>query len=152
MKIIEGDLLSVHTGVIAHQVNCRKVMGAGLALQIRQKYPIVYEEYLKKPAILGAIDVLPVTSTLRVANLYAQVDIKRAKADRLPRVITPKPLTSLAALECCLTKLKRACPNEAIFLPWGIGCGLGGANWEDVEEIIQKTIPNAVLICKKYLS
>lgn len=31
MKIIDGDLLKITTGIIAHQVNTLGIMGAGLA-------------------------------------------------------------------------------------------------------------------------
>lgn len=39
MKIIhkDGNLLDAKTDVIAHQVNCQGVMGAGIALQIKNK-------------------------------------------------------------------------------------------------------------------
>lgn len=36
MTIIEGDILAVSHGVICHQVNCKHVMGAGLAAAIRK--------------------------------------------------------------------------------------------------------------------
>jgi len=45
MKIINRDLLTIESGIIAHQVNCQGKMGAGLALKIRKKYPQVYEYY-----------------------------------------------------------------------------------------------------------
>ena len=34
MKIINGNILDITEGVIVHQVNCKGVMGAGLALQM----------------------------------------------------------------------------------------------------------------------
>lgn len=46
LKVIEGDILTVTHGIIAHQCNCRGVMGAGLALQVRNKYSKVYSEYI----------------------------------------------------------------------------------------------------------
>lgn len=39
MIVLEGNLLDAPFQFIAHQVNCRGVMGAGLAKQIKQKYP-----------------------------------------------------------------------------------------------------------------
>jgi len=44
-----GDILKVKSGFIVHQVNCQKVMGGGLALAIRKKWPIVYERYKDTP-------------------------------------------------------------------------------------------------------
>lgn len=52
MTEINGDILTIPTDgrptVVCHQVNCKGVMGAGLAKQIREKHPEVYEAYKKK--------------------------------------------------------------------------------------------------------
>ena len=42
MKICTGNILSNNSGIIVHGVNCQKVMGSGIALQIKNQYPIVY--------------------------------------------------------------------------------------------------------------
>lgn len=36
--------------LVCHQVNCHGVIGSGLALQIREHYPVVFESYRKKCA------------------------------------------------------------------------------------------------------
>ena len=48
MEIVykEGNLLDAQTDVIAHQVNCQGVMGSGVAKQIRDKWPRVYDSYV----------------------------------------------------------------------------------------------------------
>lgn len=54
IKIISGDILTnLPTNkevYICQQVNCRGVMGAGLALKIRRKWPVVYQQYVNNPA------------------------------------------------------------------------------------------------------
>ena len=45
IKYIKGDILDVTEGFIVQQVNCFGVMGAGLAKQIRDKWPSVYNRY-----------------------------------------------------------------------------------------------------------
>ncbi len=42
---VEGSVLDAKENIIGHQVNCIGVMGAGLALQIKNKYSMVFEEY-----------------------------------------------------------------------------------------------------------
>jgi DNA protecting protein DprA len=42
-----GDLFEAGTQVIVNPVNCRGVMGKGLALAFRQRYPKMYEAYLR---------------------------------------------------------------------------------------------------------
>lgn len=44
----DGDILTSTADVICHQVNCKGVMGAGLAKQIKQKYPAVFKLYKKR--------------------------------------------------------------------------------------------------------
>lgn len=45
VKIVDGDLFSVTQGIIGHQVNCKGVMGGGVALQVKNNYYNVYKEY-----------------------------------------------------------------------------------------------------------
>lgn len=39
MPVIRGDILQSDADIIVQQVNCRGVMGAGLAKQIASQYP-----------------------------------------------------------------------------------------------------------------
>ena len=53
MKYIIGDILTPnpledHLVIVCHQVNCKGVMGAGLARQIREKHPDVFSLYRDK--------------------------------------------------------------------------------------------------------
>lgn len=78
-ELIHGDILDIKKGIICHQVNCSGVMGAGLALQIKNKYSIVYNEYMKfvnssdmKINNFGETLLVEVDNDLYVANLFAQ--------------------------------------------------------------------------------
>ena len=64
IKIINGDLFQSDARIIAHQVNCQKKMGSGVALQIKKKYPNVYNEYIKvcSEEMIGKIQVVPINS------------------------------------------------------------------------------------------
>ena len=53
MTTIKGDLLEITEGIICHQVNCQRVAGAGLALQIRKKWPSWYESFKNDHPWLG---------------------------------------------------------------------------------------------------
>lgn len=44
----KGDLLLSKAHTIAHGCNCIGAMGAGIALQIKQRFPNMYEEYRNK--------------------------------------------------------------------------------------------------------
>lgn len=45
IKKVDGNILETSEDIICHQVNCKGVMGAGLAKQIKSKYLNVYKEY-----------------------------------------------------------------------------------------------------------
>ena len=66
VNLIEGNILTPPTRnentIICHQVNCRAAMGAGLARQIRDKWPVVFDEYVKvcSPKKLGDFQVVQV--------------------------------------------------------------------------------------------
>lgn len=45
LKYVEGDITKAKTFAIVNPVNCVGVMGKGLALQFRDKYPLMFHEY-----------------------------------------------------------------------------------------------------------
>lgn len=132
MKIIDKDILTISEGIICHQVNCKKVMGAGLALRIRNKFPIVYEEYKKYNGKLGDVQVIVITKNLSVANLYGQ--------DRYGR---DRCYTDYDALKECFKKLSAW--DQQIYIPNGMGCRLGGGDWNIVCAIVEEMIPTAII-------
>lgn len=142
MELIRGNLLNIKNGIIGHQVNCQGKMGKGLAGQIRKKYPQVFEDYTKafenKKLNLGANIYTKITNELYIASLAAQ---KYYGNDG-------KRYTDYCALCDCLIKLKNFAEflELDLFLPYKIGCGFGGADWDDVQTIINISCPNAVIV------
>jgi len=136
MNILPIDILTVTSGTICHQVNCQRKMGAGLALAIRRKWPQVYKDYLAAEQELGNVVITEVAPGLFVASLFAQEFYGKGET-----------YTDYKALEICLRKVRESAAKP-IHIPSGMGCGLGGGNWEIVQEIIARTIPDAV-ICRK---
>lgn len=140
VSIIRRDIFTVDCDIIAHQVNCRGVMGAGLAKQIRNKYPIVYERYKNycpDPALLGKVQVIN-TGTVYVANLFAQEGFGRDKR-----------YTDYDALNNCLSKLRDYMVEHdlhTLALPYGLGCGLAGGDWNKVYNIIKDVFDNEALV------
>ena len=45
IKIIDGDLLTSNTDIIAHQVNCKGAFNSGVAKAIRDYDVQVYKDY-----------------------------------------------------------------------------------------------------------
>lgn len=147
MKTITKDILSVNQGVIIHCCNTLKVMGAGLALDIRKLYPQVYQAYVSKPTWnLGEVQFVEVAPKLVIANMTTQ-----------DKIGTHKRQTNFGALRKYLLQVKGYSDARelGIYCPFYLGSGLaGGANpeerkqtWETVEGLL--SLFSDVVICRK---
>lgn len=77
VREVDGDLLLSDVDIIAHQVNCMCTMGAGIALQISNKYPVAasgYNNYYigsESKGLLGQCQIVDTgVSGKYVANLF----------------------------------------------------------------------------------
>ena len=142
VTVVEGsNLLDVKEGIICHQTNCIGVMGGGLALQIRQKWPKVYAEYHADCALLkehpermlGHVQDVLVNDKLVVANCYGQVYPGHGL------------MTDYKAWDTILDKLKDLSNYFSLDLhfPWMVGCGLAGGDWEVMRSKIEKAFEDS---------
>jgi O-acetyl-ADP-ribose deacetylase (regulator of RNase III) len=146
-KFMTKDILTIECGIIAHQVNCQGKMGAGLAKQIRAKYPQAYDEYMDwfedEKMKLGTVQLVKIKPHLYVANLAGQEQygLWRTQKNRCH--------TDYQALTECLTQLQEIAQERKLtpYLPFKIGCGLAGGDWSIVYDLILKHCPSAK-ICK----
>ena len=148
-----GNLLDAPVDYICHQVNCQGRMGSGIAKQIRERWPVVYDAYISaykdredeilrncggfehmpdvSETLLGYLQKVPVNDKQTVINMFAQqyygYDGKR--------------YTSYDAFWACLGGIRDSVPKGSkIGFPWKIGCGLGGANWEVIMTMIEEVL------------
>ncbi|PPB12881.1 macro domain-containing protein [Brevibacillus laterosporus] len=135
ITIINGDLLDATENIIGHQVNCKGVMGAGVAKLIKQQYTDAFESYIRTcrlpiDEILGSCQIVRVGQDKFIANLFGQKDFGRSA----------KQYTDYEALKTALQSLKeQAKANQlSVALPFNIGCGLANGDWKVVEEIINE--------------
>jgi len=141
MKTVSGNILDCEEGIIVHQVNFAGVMGAGLALQVKRKYPIVFSRYIESCNSLtwesvlsgGAVDFVKVNPKLYVANLFAQ---RHYGTDRTH--------TNYEYFRTGMKTLARFSIREKlpVAIPYKIGCGLAGGDWQLVSDIIQNELEN----------
>ena len=136
IKIVQSNILNAPEDILAHQVNCIGVMGSGLAKQIKIKYPEVFKEYQKyintyeyKSLVLGNCQIVKATDEKYIANLFGQFGYGRKEQQ-----------TNYKALEESLFSLKVMAKDshKSIAIPYGIGCGLGGGDWNIVYGIIEE--------------
>lgn len=129
MKIVRGDLLDLADAgafdVIVHGCNCQHTMSAGIAAQIRKRYPQAYSADLATPRDswkLGTLSRAFVAraddSSFTIVNAYTQV--------------RPGREARLDAIVDCFRKLRRHVGTKLRIGYPRIGCGIGGLRWEDV--------------------
>lgn len=105
-------------------------MGSGVALAIKNKWPIVYESYMDMPSgkeMLGQTHIIHVAEGLYVANCYTQLNygydrVKYADVDSVK--------------ECVRSCYNFADSNEYTISTPLIGSDRGGLDWDtEVEPI-----------------
>ena len=135
VKYIKGDILNVTEGIIVQQVNCKGVMGAGLAKQIRDKWPYIYDDYKARiyntantKELLGKTLFNNVENNLFVASIFGQCDYGHGtKFTIYPALFKGLDYVfGMAEID-----------QIPVYIPKGLGCGLAGGNWDFVEAYIQ---------------
>ena len=153
INIIDGNLFDSTARFIVHQVNCQGRMGSGVALQVKQRFPHVYDEYKKicSNDMLGQIQIVPKKSE-HIGTLSGylgrneQFIINAFAQDKYG--YDGKLYTSLQALQSCFDRIcakvseKNNNFNASIAMPYKIGCCRGGADWDTVFQMIQRTFEN----------
>ena len=139
----QGDLVKGHYPIFCHQVNCKGVMGAGIAKQIKDKYPKVFNTYKKKcNAIknpLGDYQWVYTNDGRICINMFSQDGYGR-----------DKKYTDYEAFKKCLDDMAevfnslscevpfRAKYGNVIAFPYMIGCGNAGGDWNTVLALLQE--------------
>ena len=135
IEIINGNIFKGDADIICHQVNTHGIMGAGIALQIKEKFPDVYEVYKEKCREFSKYDINPLGhvlycrtrySNVIIANLFSQIGMS----------------TDYSAIKNCLQSIYNDCKkyNETVAIPYKIGCGIAVGDWNKVYDIIEEML------------
>lgn len=133
MEVRDGDLLEVVSGVICQQVNCANGYGAGLSGKIAAKYPQVeraYRDIFKtksREEIFGLCQPVRVSEALVVVNIFAEWDYANAYETGIVSTHMNKLCDGLHRI--CE---KFAGKDMEIYVPYKIGCGLAGGDWDEL--------------------
>lgn len=131
-NIIKGNLLESDCDVWIHQANCFGTMGAGIAKQLVAKYPGVLEADLQFTVPIGSKQRLGYYSQyvtpdgVTIINMYAQYRYGRGGTH-----------TDLKAMEMAFRSILRNTKGRKIGLPYKIGCGLAGGDWNEVQPLLE---------------
>jgi len=112
-------------------------MGAGLARQIALAYPKVEAIYQRNTPKLGQVQTVQVGPHTWIANICAQAQVGHQQRQ-----------TDYVALYLALVTLNHEALGQ-VYLPYRLGCGLAGGDWNIVKTIIAETIPSAIIVQRK---
>ena len=159
MRIVElkGDVFHIETDVIVHVVNCKGVMGSGVAAGVKKWHPTVYEAYKKfcetnirrmygeillpnaeTSYLLGKVLIVESNGIL-IANLFAQNEYRGMY--EAPYVPYDPKFLNYESLWQSLQKLRKELPDGPlrISFPKNMGSGLAGGSWAIVLPMITET-------------
>lgn len=133
--IKDGNLFNSEAQVIAHQCNCQGVMGSGVAKEVKERYPHVYESYRKdyesgllKPGYVNYTEARP---SQIIASFCGQ-DKFGGDGKQYTDYNAVKECLIDIALNMSLSNLK------TIAFPYMVCCGRGGGNWDIILDMIEQ--------------
>ena len=150
MNYIKGDLLielvSGTVDVILHVAICQRIMGSGIALQIKNKYPGAYKAYMEYPSQpLDCADIE--LGTISYHQLYGDgAYIFNLHAQHLYGY--GKRFLNYEALYCSLEKARDVITKSGLMsastikigVPKFMGCYRAGGSWKVVSSMLEDVL------------
>lgn len=136
IKYVIGDLLSAETQALVNTVNTVGVMGKGIALQFREKYPTNYHNYLI------ACKNKELTPGKLVITKESTTDCEEKIIINFPTKTVWYQKSQYSYIESGLDALVKAIKEyniKSIAIP-PLGCGNGGLKWETVKSIMEEKL------------
>lgn len=135
ITIGSGDLLAADTDAVVNTVNCVGVMGKGIALQFKRRYPEMFTSY-QAACKAGDVQIGHMTtfSTGEIVGPQWVVNFPTKKHWRSP--------SKLEWIEAGLVDLRRTITElgiTSIAIP-PLGAGNGGLDWADVRPLIESAL------------
>lgn len=124
-----GNIFNSSAQVITNTVNCVGVMGKGLALAYKKQFPEMFEDYKARCSenmVKPGVPYLWENDSVQILNFPTK---RHWKQNSL--------LNDIEMGLKYLSKNYRDMGISSLALP-PLGCGLGGLNWADVKNLINK--------------
>ena len=143
-----GDITYASENIIAHQVNCKNVMGSGVAKALFTRYPDVKKRYhffnerTEEHDRIGKVDLFTAftkdhSTFKKIANCYSQFDFGS----------DGKLYTDYNAVNKCFKWLAENTEGD-IAIPYGYGSGLGGGDWGIISTLIIENLGDRAVFYK----
>lgn len=151
MNIVKGrNILFEKKGILVHCANAQGVMGAGIALQIRRMYPVVYSDYVEhlkkfngvnKADAMGSVCYSKIKDDFYILSAIGQLNYGRSINDS-GAIRTYVDYNSLAIIFSEVNEFALKTGLDVIFPK--IGAGLAGGDWSVISQIIQSKLNPSV--------
>lgn len=136
---------------LAHVTNCQGVMGSGVALGVKQRYPAAYDAY-RKVAKAGAGE-LTLGNLTWGKHTFAEKDqfIFNLSAQRYYG--NGGRLLNYEAFYNCMNDVRfcmKAFGFKNLGVPYNIGCDRAGGSWKIVSAMIEEIFDNTEISVTAY--
>ncbi|HBR9899869.1 macro domain-containing protein [Raoultella ornithinolytica] len=132
LEFVKGNFFDFDADIRVNTVNCVGVMGAGVALAFKNKYPEMFKEYVRQ---CKANEILPgKPSVWKKEDMFS----KGIEIINFPTKDHWRNPSEYEYIESGLIWLSEYLKNKeglTITLP-ALGCGHGGLDWEKVKKLI----------------
>jgi len=127
-RLVSGDMFAAPVQTLTNAVNCRGVMGAGVALEFKKRYPEMFADYEER--CRSGLVKLGEPYLWRGPEERCVLNFPTKDDWRLPSRLEP----IVSGLEYLVSHCEE----------WGItslavpalGCGRGGLSWENVRPVL----------------
>jgi O-acetyl-ADP-ribose deacetylase (regulator of RNase III) len=134
IEYISGNIFNCKVDALVNAVNCVGVMGRGLALQFKKKFPDNFKSYeaaCKRGEVQPGRMFVYETGEL-IPRFIINFPTKRHWRDK-------SKIEDIEAGLIDLSLVIREKGISSIAIP-ALGCGLGGLNWSDVRLLIESVL------------
>jgi len=135
LKIVEGNLLDAPTDALVNAVNIEGVMGKGVALQFKERFPEMFEAYRQacaagavQPGRMHVFDRASVARPRFIINFPTKRDWR-----------SPSRMEDVESGLLALADEIRSRQIRSVALP-ALGCGNGGLAWKAVLPCIRASL------------
>lgn len=139
------ELLDSDSGCIIHGVNCQGKMNSGIAKDIRERFPAVYDDYMRHLAKcesqqvdpLGTVVYTKISPDLVIASAFIQQYYGRNINVTYCSYPAIYQCFKIIARDVLIAARHYANPKLAVLRFPKIGCGLANGTWSSVDKEIR---------------